>query len=228
MDMKGKIIVTGGSHGVGLATIQLLNEKGYIAINLDLAGDPSIDVTNHQQVKQYLSAHDDSIGLICCASLANSALIENMDMKIANEVIQTNLFGALNSVNSVFKDFKESSEPRSIVLLSSIWALTGQPGLTAFSASQFGLRGLAQSLHMEGLSHNVFTTALCMTYVSTNKMKVIPDEIKDKMIASECPTGKMLTPEEAAHWLVYTTEQQLEGKPMDDFTHRSLRHPKQL
>ncbi len=54
-----------------------------------------------------------------------------------------------------------------IVNMASVAGLVGPPGLSAYSASKFGLRGFSQSLHADVRQHNVDVTVVYPFYART-------------------------------------------------------------
>lgn len=54
-----------------------------------------------------------------------------------------------------------------IVNMASVAGLVGPPGLSAYSASKFGLRGFSESLHADMRQHNVDVTVVYPFYART-------------------------------------------------------------
>jgi len=84
-----------------------------------------------------------------------------------------------------------------IVNIASVVGQAGAPGQANYAASKAGLIGLTKALAQEMASRNITVNAIAPGYIATDMTKVLPDEVKEKILAS-VPLGRMGTPEDIA------------------------------
>jgi 3-oxoacyl-[acyl-carrier protein] reductase len=85
----------------------------------------------------------------------------------------------------------------SIVNLSSVVGLHGNPGQTNYSASKAGVIGFTKALARELGNRGVRANVVAPGYISTRLTDVIPDDLKEMMLANT-PLGRLGTPEDVA------------------------------
>jgi len=73
----------------------------------------------------------------------------------------------------------------------------GNPGQTNYSAAKAGLIGFTKSLARELGSRGVRANVVAPGYVSTRLTDVLPDELKEAMLANT-PLGRLGDPEDVA------------------------------
>ncbi len=73
----------------------------------------------------------------------------------------------------------------------------GAAGQANYAASKAGLIGLTKALAQEMASRGITVNAIAPGYVATDMTKVLPDEVKRKILAG-VPLGRMGTPEDIA------------------------------
>jgi 3-oxoacyl-[acyl-carrier protein] reductase len=85
----------------------------------------------------------------------------------------------------------------SIVNVTSIVGLRGNPGQTNYAASKAGIIGFTKSLARELGSRGVRANAVAPGYVDTRLTDVLPDELKAAML-DNTPLGRLGEPEDVA------------------------------
>ncbi|PWA88187.1 Glucose/ribitol dehydrogenase [Artemisia annua] len=77
-------------------------------------------------------------------------------------MIDVNLIGTINLVKAVLPGMKNRSDrkPVSIALTSSQAGQVGIYGYTAYAASKFGLRGLAEALQQEVIADDIHVSLI--------------------------------------------------------------------
>lgn len=87
--------------------------------------------------------------------------LEKQGLDEVKFMVDVNLIGSFNMIKAALPNMKKGdSMPRSIALMSSQAGQVGIYGYTAYSASKFGLRGLAEALQQEVISHDIHVSLI--------------------------------------------------------------------
>ena len=169
--LRGKtVVITGGSSGVGRATVEafafegcniVIAARGQEALDETLkickelgvnAIAISTDVSKAEDVDHLLKAAVKEFGRIDIwvnnAGVMASGKFEEIPMELHEQVIKTNLFGYMHGAYSVLPLFKEQNEG---ILINnvSIGGFMPAPYSAVYSATKFGIRGMMECLHGE-------------------------------------------------------------------------------
>jgi 3-oxoacyl-[acyl-carrier protein] reductase len=85
----------------------------------------------------------------------------------------------------------------SIVNLTSVVGLHGNPGQTNYAASKAGIIGFTKSLAREMASRGVRANAVAPGYIQTALTDVLPEDVQQAILANT-PLGRLGTPEDVA------------------------------
>lgn len=173
-----KILISGGSSGIGKATALLLAKQGaalaIAARNTDrlqtAASDIRnaahgavvhtipVDVSDPSQAKQAaVSALEKLSGLdilINNAGIAHPGYIQKMNDEIFESMMRVNYFGMLHMTRALLDHFT-SQRSGCICSVSSLQGYFGIFGYTAYAASKFAVTGFSDCLRQELLPYNV-------------------------------------------------------------------------
>lgn len=165
INMK-KIIITGGSRGIGRACVELFSENGwavaFIYCSNDDAAEECADETGAYPIKADLSDPDEAewaynkaveyLGgvdvLVNNAGISVSGLVTDVTDEQWMKVMNTNLSSAFYMSREATRDFVRQ-QSGAIVNIGSVWGRCGASCEAAYSASKAGLRGLTLSLAKE-------------------------------------------------------------------------------
>lgn len=169
MNLKSKIaIVTGASSGIGAQFSKDLVEKGATVYGLarsidklnkikEQLGDSFIpvqqDITNSKELeiwvkKTFSENHTPNI-LINNAGLGYFANVDELKLEEWNNMLNVNLSGIFYLTRLIVPLMKENEKICHIVNISSIAGLIGNPQLSAYNATKYGLRGFSDALFKE-------------------------------------------------------------------------------
>lgn len=124
----------------------------------------SCDITDEQQTHRTIQQAESSLApitlLIHCAGSATPGHFEELPTSSHTSHYSLNYLGAVHCLTALVPFFKSRRTGR-IVLVSSLCGLSGIFGYTAYGASKFALRGMAEALHMETAPYGIYVTVVC-------------------------------------------------------------------
>lgn len=214
-NLKGQAaIVTGGASGIGLAIARaLLSEGMAVAIAgrdekklkqaaARLAEEShqgrvigiSTDVSKSDQVERLINETLKAFSridlLVNNAGIGRWSFITECTEAEWDEVQATNLKGAFLCARAVLPIMKRQRSGY-IVNMASLAGKMGFGGMSAYSASKFGMVGLTQSLLEEGIADHIRATVICPGYVATSMVE-----------SAGVPAQEMIPPEDIGRLVV--------------------------
>ena len=208
------MLVTGGSRGIGAAVCrelalagarvavgyrsgkepaeELAGEIGGLALAGDV-GDPGEAQALVEQVEQELGDVD---ALVNNAGVTRDTLIARMSDEDWEVVVDTNLRGTFNTCRAVSRKMLRR-RAGSIVNLTSVVGLRGNPGQANYVASKAGIIGLTKGLARELGSRNVRVNAVAPGYIDTALTQVLSEQARNAILANT-PLGRLGQPEDVA------------------------------
>lgn len=225
MILKGEIaLVTGASRGIGRAcAIALAREGADVIVNyhsntakadevcaeITQAGGQAIavafDVGNPEKtqksIESILKEKKKISILVNNAGITKDGLMMRYSLSDWDDVIDTNLRGAFVTSQAVVRSMMRERKG-SIIHMSSVVALMGNPGQAAYCAAKAGLIGLTKSMARELASRNIRVNAVAPGFVDTDMTSHLTPEQKELMLR-EIPLGRTGTAEEIADAVLY-------------------------
>lgn len=212
-------IVTGAGRGIGEAIARRLASEGARvacvsrsvansqrvadAINADYpeaARAYSVDVADRQAVIAASEAIMTDFGrvdiLVNNAGVTRDGLAMRMSEEDWDLVLDTNLKGAFNFIQGVMRGMLKQRSGR-IINIASVAGLMGNAGQANYAASKAGLIGLTKTLARELASRNITSNAVAPGFITTDMTDVLPDNIKNGVVAS-IPLGRFGEPDDIA------------------------------
>ena len=201
MSAKNRVLLTGGSRGIGKAIANLLHSKGYTVVS---PTHDELDLSNRDSVNRYKT----KIKELSISILINNAGI-NPVMSISEfaeepvaETLQVNLVSPAFLIQSVWEGFKKQNYGR-IVNISSIWSKISKSGRAIYTASKAGINGLTRTLAVEGAPYNILVNSVCPGYIDTELTRKNNSDEDIFKIERTIPIGRMGTPEEIAKIVLF-------------------------
>ena len=154
------------------------------------------DVSDPEQAKALVDAVGELDILVNNAGVTRDGLIARMSDEDWRVVIETNLSGTFHTCRAAARGMMKRRSG-SIVNVSSIVGLHGNPGKANYSASKAGIIGLTKALARELGNRGVRANVVAPGYVDTRLTQVIADEMKELMLANT-PLGRFGRPEDIA------------------------------
>lgn len=168
---NAKILITGGSLGLGKDMAKLLIESGAkVAITgrnesrVKAAAEAigafpiQADVANPEDIKDTFKKFMEKFGGLDClinnAGIGEFAPIDKVNLKQFEEIFRVNVYGAALMANQAVPIFKSQGYGH-IINIGSTAALKGFEGGSVYAATKFALRGMTQCWQAELRRHNI-------------------------------------------------------------------------
>jgi len=213
-------VVTGGTRGIGAAIAKALKAAGYkvaanYAGNEEAAGkfksETGIpvykwDVSSYEACAAGLKQVEADLGpievVVNNAGITRDGMFHKMSVDHWRAVIDTNLNSLFNMCRPVIEGMRERKFGR-IICISSINGQKGQMGQANYSAAKAGELGFTKALAQENARVGITVNAICPGYIGTEMVQAMPQEVLEKRIIPQIPTGRLGTPEEIARCVVF-------------------------
>jgi 3-oxoacyl-[acyl-carrier protein] reductase len=226
IDLAGKVaFVTGAAGGIGSATTRRLLEAGCTVVaNVHSLSDRACEV-----VADFEAIRPGAVTIIE-GSIAEPAVVEQsaklifqkfkrLDVVVNNaavmsqaylgmisdemieSVLSTNL-GSVIRVTQTMSRLMRRNKSGSIINISSIIGLRGNPAQLVYGASKAGVIGLTLTASKELAPHGVRVNAVAPGVVDTSMIANLETENREKII-SQIAMGRIGTPEDIADVILF-------------------------
>ncbi len=210
-------LITGASGGIGGSCARILHKLGCKIIisgtNLEKLEELASELKTNVEVKQCdlsdfaaAEALVDVIEapldiLICNAGVTKDTLAMRMSNEDFDRVIDVNLKSSFILNRSAIKKMIRARYGR-IINISSIVAVSGNPGQANYCASKAGLIGMSKSLALEVASRNVTVNCVAPGFIETNMTSKLNDDQKNHVIG-KIPMQAQGKPDDIAYGIAY-------------------------
>ncbi len=225
--MDGKVVfITGAARGIGAASARRCVEEGAQVVVADRRADEagtvadeldgiragaaravSLDVADGAGWRSAIAETETAFGrldvLVNCAGIIRIVPLERADEETFRKLIDVNLIGTFLGLHAAIEPMKRAGGG-SIINFSSVQGLEGRAGLSLYSATKFGIRGLTRSAAIElgkfGIRVNNVIPGPTRTKMTEREGWSEADY--DQAYASN-PIGRMARAEEVAEMVVF-------------------------
>lgn len=188
MDLKNRTaIVTGASSGIGALFSEKLIEKGATVYGLARSihkleetqkrlgsafAPVQMDITEPEKLeawvgKTFKEKHLPDI-LINNAGLGLFGKVDELPLDDWHTMINTNLNGVFYLTRLIVPLMKENPDTCHIINISSIAGLLGNPEISGYNATKFGLRGFSEALFKELRYDKIKVSTMFPGSIATN------------------------------------------------------------
>ncbi len=217
-----RVVITGGSSGIGLATGHRFLERGARVVSLDLKRSDDVegiaweccDVADDASVRAAVSAAVASLGgldvLVNNAGIGMQGSVdENPDIAETEwrHLFEVNVLGTMRVTRACLPALRLSSHA-AIVNLASFVAQTGAPRRAAYGASKGAIFALTKALAADHLREGIRVNSVSPGTVDTPWIERLIDATGDPRaeraaVVARQPHGRLVTPREVAAAICY-------------------------
>ena len=206
----GNVVITGGSRGIGAATVELfaargdrvtfLYEKNHTAAKAvaDKTGAAAIccDVADGEAVNRAFSQIGDVDILVCNAGTMYFGLLSQMAEADWNRLFAVNVGGIYHCVNAAVPSFLKAHRG-SIVTVASMWGQVGASCEAAYSATKGAVIALTKALAKELGPSGIRVNCVAPGVILTDMCASVDSDVLEGL-AQEAALGRNGTPEDVA------------------------------
>lgn len=191
-----RVVVTGGTSGIGEATCRRFRDEGASVVSIDLDdGEDTIvcDVSDAAQVERAFEQIGAVDVLVANAGISIRKPFLEIEEADWRRVLDVNLTGVFNCAQQAVRRMDEGV----ILMTASTNGLAGHPLYADYNASKAGVILLARTMARE-LAPRIRVNAVCPGYVLTPMQRA---EYTDEMLATvnaTIPLGRHADPDEVA------------------------------
>ncbi|MEU0569894.1 SDR family oxidoreductase [Nonomuraea sp. NPDC005983] len=215
--MSLRAIVTGGGSGIGLATANLLLERGMKVACLDVTppGDPfvgiKVDVTDDAGVRAAVAEAAERLGgidvLVNNAGIGAQGTVEDNPDSEWQRVFDVNVFGMVR-VSRAALPYLRRSEHASIVNTCSIAATAGLPSRALYSATKGAVLSLTLAMAADHVREGIRVNCVNPGTADTPWVGRLLDQADDpeaerQALNARQPMGRLVSAEEVAAAIAY-------------------------
>ncbi|MGH2955321.1 MAG: SDR family oxidoreductase [Solirubrobacterales bacterium] len=209
--MERAALITGGSSGIGLAIARALGEDGYgVTISarrpekleaaaeglrsagLDVLAAPA-NVVEEEEIVALVAAHGERFGrldvLVNNAGIGIGQAMDGIVTKHLDLQLGVNLRSYVLATREALPLLKQAGSEHGkalVVNTASVAGKVGQPWISVYSATKFGVVGFSQATQREVGAEGIQVTALCPGFVDTAMTEWARGQVKpEEMIRPE-------------------------------------------
>ena len=213
-----RVVITGGSRGIGAAAVELFAARGHdvtflyekehdaAAAVAEKNGAKAIccDVSDSAAVKAAFEAIGDVDVLICNAGIAHYGLMSMTDEATWDRVFDVNVKGMYLCINAAMPAFLKK-QSGCIITVSSMWGQVGSSCEAAYSASKGAVIALTKALAKELGPSGIRVNCIAPGVIETDMCAGLDPEILEEL-AADTPVGRNGTPEDVAKAMEYVMQ----------------------
>src|SRR6202008_1248856 len=151
-----RVLITGAARGIGMATAQVLANRGHSVVATDISALRGLegiqahvlDVTSDDSVARCLKAVGPLDAIVNNAGISGGGPVEGYPLDRIRQMFETTTLGPLAIIQAVLPAWRKRGSGV-IVNVSSVNGRVSSPLGAAYSASKFALEALTESLHLE-------------------------------------------------------------------------------
>lgn len=218
--LEGKtVLLTGAARGLGAAEARLFAQHGANVVLADIRDEEGRELAGQIPRASYshLDVGDEAAWqgvveatvikfdridiLVNNAGITLYAPIEDMALEDFERVLRINLISVFLGMKSVVPAMKKNGG--SIINISSIAALTGRAGISAYAASKWAIRGLSRSAALELSPYRIRVNSIIPGLIETPMSLDAMGGEKLKLRGDRLPVGRPGQPVDIANLALF-------------------------
>jgi len=222
MNNLEKVFITGSSGGIGGAITKKFNDAGYKLILISSSKEKLSTMKNTygnlhsyyhlnlsdlstitSKMNEIANNHPDISIVINNAGLTSDNLLLRMKLEQWQEVINTNLSSNFVIIKSILPNMIKNKKGK-IIGISSVVALSGNPGQSNYVSSKSGMIGFYKSIAHEVASRNININVVSPGFIVSPMTQKL-NELQKNKILDNIPMKKFGEPVDVANLVYFLT-----------------------
>ena len=213
-----RIVITGGSRGIGAAAVELFAAQGHdvtflyekehaaAAAVAEKTGAKAIccDVSDSAAVTAAFEKIGDVDVLICNAGIAHYGLMSMTSEATWDRLFDVNVKGIYLCINAAMPAFLKK-QSGCIITVSSMWGQVGSSCEAAYSATKGAVIAMTRALAKELGPSGIRVNCIAPGVIETDMCAGLDPEILEEL-AADTPAGRNGRPEDVAKAMEYLAE----------------------
>lgn len=206
-----RVVLTGASSGIGLATAEAFLEAGYEVLSVARRPCPltserlrsvTVDLTDAEATRlaaRKLAAEAPATTFVHCAGAIREKPLEEASIEDLRALTNLHLAAAMSFAQANLPAMKEAHYGR--IVLISTRAVLGLAKRTVYSSTKAGMLGLARTWALELAPHGITVNVVAPGPIAETEMfeeLIPPDSPKMASAARQIPVGRFGTPADVA------------------------------
>lgn len=209
---KPTVLITGGSTGIGLATVEHFLAAGSEVVGTYFGGEAPqerpglrwlpIDLRSPASIAKAVEQAGDIEVLVNCAGLTGAPAVApflSATLDHINGVLDTNLRGVILASQAVAQGMVARGTRGSIIHVASVGAFAAQEHASIYCATKAALVSLAQGMALELAPHGIRVNTVSPGDIDTN----LPASGVPGNYVRKTPLGRRGTPDEIAQAIAW-------------------------
>ena len=215
-----KVLITGATGGIGAGICKALLSHG---ANLAISGTSvsklenfasslsrevdimAVDLSDTKTASKLVEDANSVLGgldiLICNAGITRDKLAIRTTDEDCEEVMRINFMSLFAMNRSAIKIMSKQNNG-SIINMSSVVGVSGNPGQSIYCASKAAIIGMSKSLAAEYASRGIRVNSIAPGFIESPMTDKL-NEAQKNSILSNIPAGRMGTPDDIAAAVIY-------------------------
>jgi 3-oxoacyl-[acyl-carrier protein] reductase len=222
MNENSIVLITGGSTGIGAATVAAFASRGHEVIFLDIdetggqmvadanpgASFIAADITSEGDIATAMTSIEGTAGRIDvlvnnAGGFGEAQGIEQTSLEEWRRIIEINLTSMFLVSKAALPLLKRSSAAKIVNLGSLAGQTAGWQTSPAYVAAKGGVHALTRAMATELAADGITVNALAPSAVLTDRIRGLRDAATLQATAASIPLGRYQEPEEVAEWIVF-------------------------
>jgi len=213
-----KVLITGGSRGIGAAAVELFSARGdkvYFLYEKEHEAARQVsqktgavgiccDVADENGVAAAFAEVGDVDILICNAGTVHYGLMSMMTGQQWDRIFAVNVKGIYHCVNAAMPGFLKKQRG-CVITVSSMWGQVGASCEAAYSATKGAVIALTKALAKELGPSGIRVNCVAPGVILTDMCAKVDPEVLSEM-AQDAPVGRNGTPMDVAKAMAYLAD----------------------
>ncbi|MEL6709408.1 MAG: SDR family oxidoreductase [Pseudomonadota bacterium] len=217
-EQRRSIFITGGGSGIGRAIATHFGERGWFVgvTDIDEQGMEDtlglipggfkyahkLDVRDRAAWDGALEAFSTAAGgridvVVNNAGIGTGGALAELEVDEIDRCLDINLRGVLYGAQAAYPYLKKAGPGSAIVNIASAAGITGGTGMSVYSATKFGVRGIAESLDAEWAPDGIKACSICPSFIDTPLLEGTGNRNSNESVRSRVmEAGLEITPVE--------------------------------